>query len=97
MKFRSSMIALVPCFFALALIVQAWFAQSSRAQEPEWYPRVVARGADRAKIKNTPMNDRPYRPMHFYGNTVRRNHYRGNPAPMPKDLFRTTTSLVFRR
>ena len=32
-----------------------------------WYPYVIARGADRALIRQTPMEYRPNRPMHFWG------------------------------
>ena len=45
-----------------------------------FYPYVIARPQDRAKIRATPIEKRPYRPLHFYGNTVRRNHYVTNPA-----------------
>ena len=48
-----------------------------------WYPYVIARGADRVAIQSTPMACRPYRPMHFYGNAVRRSYFRGSPALMP--------------
>ena len=37
-----------------------------------WYPYVIARGNDRAIIRNTPMELRPNRPMHFWGNSRRR-------------------------
>lgn len=33
---------------------------------------IVARGEKRAEIKSTDILERPNRPMHFYGNTVRR-------------------------
>ncbi len=45
-----------------------------------FYPYVIARPQDRAKIRATPIEKRPYRPLHFYGNTVRRNHYGTNAA-----------------
>ena len=38
---------------------------------------VIARGAERQAIKSTHILYRPYRPGHFYGNTVRRRHARG--------------------
>ena len=38
------------------------------------YP-IIARGAQREIIQSTPIELRPNRPFHFYGNTVRRNHY----------------------
>ncbi len=91
---------------ALVVVAAFTFCQSANAQsqprlsnsaEPNWYPYVIARGADRAKIQNTPMELRPYRPMHFYGNTVRRTYYRGTPAPAPIDLFRGSAAIIRRR
>lgn len=38
----------------------------------DWYPYVVARREDREWIRNTPIELRPNRPMHFWGNTRRR-------------------------
>lgn len=37
---------------------------------------VIATGARRAAIKSQHILNRPYRPGHFYGNTVRRRHAR---------------------
>ena len=42
------------------------------------YP-IIATGPQRQAIKSTPILYRPNRPGHFYGNTVRRIHYRGGP------------------
>lgn len=56
------------------------------ADEPGWQGNVIARGAEREKIQNTPILERPYRPLHFYGNTVRRRHYRGTAVPAPRDV-----------
>jgi len=39
-------------------------------------PRVVTFGADREQIKNTPIEKRPNRPLHVYGNSVRRRQSR---------------------
>ncbi len=57
------------------------YSEVQPVAEPGWYPYVIARGADRAIIESTPIELRPYRPFHFYGNTVRRNYYRGNTSP----------------
>jgi hypothetical protein len=38
---------------------------------------IIARGAERDAIRSTHILNRPYRPLHFYGNTVRRRHARG--------------------
>lgn len=39
-------------------------------------PRVVTFGAAREQLQNTPITQRPNRPLHVYGNTVRRRHER---------------------
>ncbi len=67
---------------------------SSDASEPGWSPIVVPTGEYRDHIKSMPIELRPYRPLHFYGNTVRRSFYRGNPTPMPRDIRTTTGELV---
>lgn len=97
MKYCKLTLLYVPCCFIFVLLIQAWVPAATQAQEPDWYPYVLARGNDRSVIKNTHINDRPYRPLHFYGNAVRRNYYRGNPAPMPKDLIRASTVRLRRR
>ena len=43
---------------------------------------VVARGEVKEEIESTPILDRPNRPFHFYGNTVRREYYRGSPPSL---------------
>ncbi|QEG25265.1 hypothetical protein [Mariniblastus fucicola] len=37
-----------------------------------WYPYVIARPADRDWIRETPIELRPNRPLHFWGNSRRR-------------------------
>lgn len=37
-----------------------------------WYPYVIARRGDRMWIRSTPVELRPNRPMHFWGNARRR-------------------------
>jgi len=39
-------------------------------------PRVITFGAEREQIKSTPIEKRPYRPLHVYGNSVRRRQSR---------------------
>ena len=68
----------------------------SIAQEPGWYPYTIARGSDRELIRQTPLLLRPYRPLHFYGNTQRRIHYHGSPFPQYRDLQPSGNSLPFR-
>jgi hypothetical protein len=47
------------------------------ASKTKFDPRVVTVGPAREQIKSTPITQRPYRPLHVYGNTVRRRHSRG--------------------
>lgn len=44
-------------------------------------PGVIAFGDERARIQSTPIEQRPYRPLHFYGNTVRRRNSRATTRP----------------
>lgn len=71
---------------ALALLAIGWTVSSLSASEPGWDLRVVTFGESREQIKQTPILDRSYRPLHFYGNTVRRVHYRGTAVPVPKAI-----------
>lgn len=88
--------AVQPIRFVVVLFVASFFILSERAeaQEPGWSPVVIPTGDYREQIKSMPIEARPYRPLHFYGNTVRRNHYRGNPVVTPKDLRVTTRELI---
>lgn len=67
-----------------------------KAAEPGWTNRVIKVGEDRKRSEATPILQRPYRPLHFYGNTVRRRHYRGTATPTPRDMWQTAVSLAGR-
>ena len=43
-----------------------------RSGSDQWYPYVVARPVDRSWIREMPMQHRPNRPLHFWGNSRRR-------------------------
>jgi hypothetical protein len=58
------------------LFVSAAVADQSRAIGP-----IIAFGETKRQIEATPILERPYRPLHFYGNTVRRRASRGLPVP----------------
>ncbi|XZE54890.1 hypothetical protein SH139x_000871 [Planctomycetaceae bacterium SH139] len=60
------------------------------AQEPGWHPRVLKLGDDRQRTNSLPVVQRPYRPLHIFGNSVRRLHYRGTLLPTAGDLTATT-------
>jgi hypothetical protein len=73
---------------ALAMTVVFWAAASQDAQATDVANSVAARDAYRANIRSQHILDRPYRPGHFYGNTVRRRHHRGTTVSMPRDSRR---------
>lgn len=85
-ELRVGTMKLVLCVAAAAVLVTVAMSDSLSASEPGWSPVVVARGAYRDQIKSMPMEQRPYRPLHFYGNTVRRMHYHGSPAPSVREI-----------
>ena len=86
--------------FAAAFLIVGSALPASQAQapaphpEPGWIGVVIARGELRDQIESTPMVDRPYRPLHFYGNTVRRSYYRGAPVPRPRDVAQGAGAFV---
>ena len=67
-----------------------------QAGEPGWNGTIIAQGAEKARIEATPIICREYRPFHFYGNTIRRKYYRGNPLPLPRDLVNGIAALLRR-
>lgn len=64
--------------FLLTLIFVAAAASSASADGP-----IIAFGPERQQIRETPILERENRPLHFYGNTVRRRHARQTPATGP--------------
>ena len=92
----------IPTFAATILTVCLGVTASRAAppppsDEPGWLGVIVARGELRKEIESTPMLERPYRPLHVYGNTVRRNHYRSAPMPKLKDVVQGAGSIVTKR
>lgn len=90
---------------ATAAIVATWlFAANLPAQnsilppinprEPGWEGRVLLFGEERDRIKSMPIEVRPNRTGHFYGNTVRRIYYRGFAIPLPRDFVNMTYAFV---
>lgn len=73
---------MLACIFACSLSIGSTVNAADRAaNEPGWIPNIVAFGELREQIEATPIENRPYRPLHFYGNTVRRIHYHGSALP----------------
>jgi hypothetical protein len=75
------------------LVVLCGVAAETNAQEPGWDSRIIVPREERAALQATPIEQRSYRPFHFYGNTVRRSYYRGNPLPLPRDYMATGNVL----
>lgn len=71
-------------------------ATGALGEEPRWASQVVVDGQVRSRVEATPVVDRPYRPLHFYGNSVRRMHYRGTPVPSVGDVSEGMRALVRR-
>ncbi len=65
--------------------------------EPAWAHGIVLHGEERDEVKSKPVTERPYRPLHFYGNTVRRVYYRGTPIPAPRDLVGAGAATILRK
>jgi hypothetical protein len=60
----------------MAIVAAAALLPEARARDASFDPRVVTFGESREKIKATPIEKRPNRPLHVYGNSVRRRHSR---------------------
>lgn len=61
--------------FFLLLIFVMGDVSAMAASANTSYP-IIATGKQREQIKAIPITQRPYRPLHFYGNSVRRAHHR---------------------
>ena len=70
-----TMRTLVIAVAATAALVPAWPVD---AASTGFNPGVITFGETRQQIQATPVLERPYRPLHVYGNTVRRRHTRGS-------------------
>ena len=82
---------LITCF-SLACLVSCLDAPVATAQQPKWVPNVIATGELRAKIEQTPIPERPGRPLHVYGNTVRmmqKNEPGSRSRPLRQIFFGT--------
>lgn len=64
----------------------AVFASNATADQPGWSPVVIARGEYRQQLQATPIEYRPNRPLHVYGNTVRRRYHQGTYLPAPRQI-----------
>ena len=63
---------------ALVVSIAVGFAGKTQAAPPTgWDSTIILRGQERAVVKSMPIERRPNRPFHVYGNTVRRMEHRG--------------------
>lgn len=66
-------------FAATLALSMAAFASTAFALEPaspRLSPGIIATPQERAQLRSIPIEQRPNRPLHFYGNTVRWLHQR---------------------
>jgi len=70
---------------------------TASAREPNWASPIITPPRHRQMVENTPVHLRPNRPLHFYGNTIRRMHYRGEVLPRPRDAVNGTAAILGRR
>ena len=66
---RNRFLMVTMVFPALALVFMT--ATECSAQNSGYYPYTIARPQDRAWIRSLPIQQRPNRPFHFYGNSIR--------------------------
>jgi hypothetical protein len=63
---------------ALVVSIAFGFASDAKAAPPTgWDSTIILRGQERSVVKSMPIEKRPNRPLHIYGNTIRRMEYRG--------------------
>lgn len=64
-----------------ALLAAAVASATVEAAGTGFDPRIVTFGESREELRSTPITQRPSRPLHVYGNAVRRRHQRSFTAP----------------
>ena len=89
MKKRIAWLALIACLSAGSMTVRG-----VQAGEPGWSMQVIATGEFREEIQSKPIELRPYRPLHFYGNAIRRRHYRGTALPLPRPVVESFPTVL---
>lgn len=60
----------------MAIVAATAFLPDAGARESNFDPRVITFGESREKIKAMPIEKRPNRPLHVYGNSIRRRQSR---------------------
>jgi hypothetical protein len=70
--------------FAIALLAALFVFPALTEKKSNAAHALGARAAQRRAIKSRHILDRPNRPGHIYGNTVRRRYYSGKVVFVPK-------------
>jgi hypothetical protein len=76
--------ASLAAFATAAVTVSLPQPAEAAGQSPGVSLRIITFGETRDQLQATPIEQRPYRPGHFYGNRVRRQSNRGASAPAPR-------------
>ena len=86
--------------FAAAVTLSFAFAGSAAAEAAEASSgvslKVITFGDERARLQSTPIEERPYRPLHFYGNRVRRQSRRSTASSEARSTQATPASNASR-
>ncbi len=88
---------LIAGFLTTSLATATSVAQTTAPTQPTWSPNIIATGQAREQIRSLPIEQRPYRPLHFYGNTVRRMHHRGTPLPSVGETMALPVQILLSR
>ena len=70
------------------LVAAVAAATAVSAEGAGFDPRVITFGSERDQIKSIPIEQRPNRPLHVYGNSVRRRQSRTGQSATRSDTRR---------
>ncbi|KAA5545284.1 hypothetical protein FYK55_06405 [Roseiconus nitratireducens] len=91
---RTHLAWLTPVAMIAAVVLFGDSATADASSPTGWSPVVVPTGPYRERIKSMPIEHRPGRPLHVYGNTIRLFDQRSagyEVAPLRQILFGRTT------
>ena len=64
------------CGFLAVIAVATVLFTGQSAEAQGFSPKIILRGVERSQVKSMPIEMRPNRPFHIYGNTIRRSYHR---------------------
>jgi hypothetical protein len=66
-----------PLLVVLVVAIALGVAGETQSAPPVgWDSTIILRGQERSAVKSMPIDKRPMRPLHIYGNTIRRVEHR---------------------